>query len=96
VLLLPVERKRAGLERMGKSSEIDSKRLNEWLQATATTEDQEVDCDALSDVIEGVVEAALSGADVRSLLPHIAVHLDHCPDCRDWYETLLALAEEEQ
>jgi predicted anti-sigma-YlaC factor YlaD len=23
-------------------------------------------------------------------MPEIALHLDHCPDCREWYETLLA------
>ncbi len=68
---------------------MDPKRLEEWLQAISTTEAEEIDCDALSEVIDEVVEAAAAGADVRSLLPGVAVHLDHCPDCRDSYETLL-------
>lgn len=73
---------------------IDNKRITEWLATVATTEDEEIDCDALGAVIEKVVEAAAGGADVRVVLPEISLHLDHCPDCRDWYETLLALTRE--
>ena len=76
--------------------EIDPQRLNQWLAAIATTQDDEIDCDALGEVIQEVVEAAATGADVRSVFPHIAVHLDHCPDCRDWYQTLVALTKEEE
>lgn len=75
-------------------SEIEPKRLGDWLAAISTTQDEEIDCDTLFALIEEVVEAAVAGVDVRSLLPHVAVHLDHCPDCRDLYETLLALMEE--
>lgn len=73
---------------------MDNKRVGEWLATVTTTEDEEIDCDALGAVIEKVVEAAAGGEDVRALLPEIALHLDHCPDCRDWYETLLSLARE--
>lgn len=72
---------------------IDPTRLNRWLEAVATTEDEELDCDALFEIIDKVVEMAASGQDVRSLLPGIALHLDHCPDCRDQYETLTAFWE---
>ncbi len=74
---------------------IDSQRLNDWLAAVSTTEEEEIDCDALFEIVEQVVEAALGGADVRQVVPHVATHLDHCPDCREWYETLVALFQEE-
>ena len=74
--------------------DIDPRRLAAWLQAIATTEDDEIDCDVLSDVMAEVVEEAAAGADVRSLLPNVAVHLDHCPDCRDWYDSLLEWTRE--
>jgi hypothetical protein len=76
--------------------DIDPKRLEEWLRAISTTEPEEIDCDALSEVIEEAVEAAAAGADVRSLLPSVAVHLDHCPDCRDWYDTLVDWVQENE
>ncbi len=75
-------------------SDMDPARLNRWLEAVATTEDEELNCDALFEVIDKVVEMAASGQDVRSLLPGIALHLDHCPDCRDQYETLTAFWED--
>ena len=74
-------------------SNMDPARLNQWLQAVATTEDEELDCDSLFEIIDKVVEMAASGQDVRSLLPGIALHLDHCPDCRDQYDTLTAFWE---
>ena len=74
-------------------SDMDPARLDHWLQAVATTEDEELDCDSLFELMDKAVELAASGQDVRSLLPGIAVHLDHCPDCRDQYETLTAFWE---
>ena len=74
---------------------MDNKRIRKWLATVTTTEDEEIDCQSLGEVIEKVVEAAAAGADVSVLLPDIALHLDHCPDCRDWYDTLLALTQKQ-
>lgn len=71
-------------------SDVDSRRLNQLLQAVATTEAEELDCDSLFQLMDKAVELAASGEDVRSLLPGMGAHLDHCPDCRDQYETLTA------
>ena len=69
-------------------------RLNEWLRQIATTRDDEIDCDELAAAIGAVVESGVRGDDLRATLPQVAVHLDHCPDCREWYETLVELARE--
>ena len=74
---------------------VDAKRLNEWISAISTTEDEEIDCDALFEVVQAVVDAAASGGDVREILPHVALHLDHCPDCRDHDEAVMAFVEAE-
>jgi len=76
------------------SLDTTTRRLSKWLATIATTEENEIDCDAFCDVIEEVVEAAAAGKEVRALLPHLSVHLDHCPDCRDSYQTLLARTRE--
>ena len=67
-------------------------RLSEWLHSIATTQEDEVDCDALAEVAERLVAAGTRGEDLRAILPDLALHLEHCPDCREWYETLLALS----
>jgi predicted anti-sigma-YlaC factor YlaD len=76
-------------------SEIDATRVSHLLQIIASTEDEEIDCDDLSRAIDSAAEAAARGADIRGTLPKIAVHLDHCPDCREWYDMLVELVREE-
>ena len=66
--------------------------LAEWLRVVMTTKDQEIDCDAMAELMPSVAEAGARGEDIAALLPRIAVHLDHCPDCREWYETLVELS----
>jgi hypothetical protein len=70
-------------------------RLSEWLRSIATTEDDEVDCDALAAAAEHLIAAGTRGDDLRAVLPDLALHLEHCPDCRDWYETLIAFSRGE-
>ena len=74
---------------------FDPTRLSEWLRTIATAQDDEIDCDALMQAAESLVAAGSRGDDLRAVLPALALHLDHCPDCRDWYDTLVALARAE-
>jgi hypothetical protein len=76
-------------------SRFEPARLSDWLRSIATTEDHEVDCDALAEAAERLLAAGTRGNDLRAVLPDLAVHLEHCPDCREWYETLLALSRED-
>lgn len=71
---------------------FDRQRLQKWLEEIASTEDEELDCNDLEAVIERVVAVGESGEDISELLPAIAVHLDHCPECTDWYDALVAFA----
>jgi hypothetical protein len=75
-------------------SRFEASRLSVWMRRVMSTQDEEIDCDELSLTIEVVVEAAARGVDVRGALPSIAAHLDQCPDCRDWFETLAELLTE--
>jgi hypothetical protein len=72
---------------------FDPARLSEWLRSIATTEDDEVDCDAIIEAAESLIGAGARGDDLRLVLPALALHLDHCPDCRDFYETIIALSQ---
>jgi len=77
-------------------SNVAPAQLDRWLRSIATTEEREIDCDSLFEVMDRVVELAQAGEDIRRLLPEIALHLDHCPDCRDLYESLESLAGESE
>ena len=72
---------------------FDRERLRKWLADIASTEDEEVDCQALEDVLESVVATAESGQSIGELLPDLAVHMAHCPECAECYETLVTLAQ---
>lgn len=49
-------------------------------------------CEESLEALDLVVEAELSGRPVAETFPAVAVHLDSCPDCREDYEGLRALA----
>jgi hypothetical protein len=76
---------------MSMNADFDRERLSKWLVRIATSEQEEVDCDELSEMLESIVAAGTSDRDIHEALPEIALHLDHCPDCNEWYEALLDL-----
>jgi predicted anti-sigma-YlaC factor YlaD len=75
--------------------QFEPARLSEWLRSIATTQDEEVDCDAIVEAAERLVAMGARGYDLQAVLPDIALHLDHCSNCREWYETLVALSRED-
>jgi hypothetical protein len=72
----------------------DPQRLSAWLAEIVATAPDEIDCDALSAALESLANIAESNDDIRELLPGVATHLDHCPECRDVFESLRALCHE--
>lgn len=69
-------------------------RLRKWLDEIASTQEHEIDCVALEQAIERLVFIADRGEDIRAFLPEVAVHLEHCPECGGWYETLVEIARD--
>ncbi len=67
-------------------------RLRWWLSLLETTEADELDCEAVFDLLENAVEAVNAGEDIAQLFPAVALHLHHCPSCQDLFDTLVALA----
>jgi hypothetical protein len=77
-------------------SSFDRERLSKWLEDVASTEDEEIDCDTLAEMMESIVAISASSEDVRNVLPDIALHLRHCAGCSEWYETLVELAKHQE
>ena len=73
---------------------FDRDRLRKFLSEIASTGDEEIDCEALDRVLEQVVAIGANGEDIRAILPDVAVHMEHCPECAEWYQMLALLAAE--
>jgi hypothetical protein len=57
----------------------------------ASTRDEELNCDQVYAMLEQFSEAVLHGEPLTELMQSIQQHLSVCPDCREEYETLLAM-----
>jgi hypothetical protein len=57
--------------------------------------EHEVGCDECFAGIDRFVELELAGANLDTELPGLRAHLAGCPACREEYESLRALVEEE-
>lgn len=53
---------------------------------------EDAGCEESLAVLDLVVDAELAGRSTADAFPAVAVHLDSCPDCREDYEGLLAVA----
>ena len=62
----------------------------------AVQREGDADCASAARHFTMLGEAALNGEDIRDVMPEVAAHIVHCPDCREEYEALLAVLRAEQ
>ena len=58
-----------------------------------STEEVELSCDEVFDLIDQYAEMKLRGEDAANLLPLVKKHLDKCKDCHEEYEALVRVLE---
>jgi predicted anti-sigma-YlaC factor YlaD len=58
--------------------------------------DSGCDCAVAFKEFECLAEKAVDGADIHAVLPRVAAHLDHCPDCREEFDALVAIIRAER
>ena len=63
-----------------------------WVSTFDSTQIEELDCEAVFEMLEKAVAAVQAGDNLTEIFPAFALHVDHCLGCRDLFETLLALA----
>ena len=54
------------------------------------------DCGVAYRQFECLAEQAVAGADIHTVLPSIAEHLDQCSDCREEFDALVAIIRAER
>jgi hypothetical protein len=57
------------------------------------TEDIELSCDELLELIDRYTELVVRGEDAASMYPLVKKHLDGCGDCREEFEALMRILE---
>ncbi len=67
--------------------------LKRLLQSIARTNEVEIGCDEVYDVLDQYAEAVASGQDVTDIMPFVIHHLEMCPDCFEECEALLKILE---
>lgn len=67
--------------------------IGKLLQMVENTDEIEIPCDEVFDLLDQYVELEASGEDVANLLSLVKMHLDKCRDCREEYEALARVFE---
>ena len=64
--------------------------LKRILRQVLTTRPHEIACDECLEELDRFAEMKLAGKDVAEAMALVQDHLDHCSDCREEFEALLA------
>jgi hypothetical protein len=67
--------------------------MSKLLQMVENTDEVEIACDEVFEILDQYVELEMRGADVAALLPLVKKHLDKCRDCHEEYEALVRIFE---
>ncbi len=62
--------------------------MGKLLQMVENTDEIEIPCDEVFDLLDQYVELEASGENVAELLPLVKRHLEKCRDCHEEYEAL--------
>lgn len=62
--------------------------MGKLLQMVENTDEVEIGCDQVFELLDQYVEMEARGEDVASLMPLVKRHLDKCRDCHEEYEAL--------
>ena len=72
------------------SAPLDAEQLRSLVRGIVTTRPDEIDCGKCFEQLDRFVEETLSGSNAADAMPLVQDHLDHCSDCREEFEALLA------
>jgi hypothetical protein len=67
--------------------------MGKLLRMVENTDEVEIGCDEVFELLDQYVELEARGETVTELLPLVKKHLDRCRDCREEYEALARVFE---
>ena len=69
---------------------LDSGTLKQIVREVVTTRPDEIDCSQCFELLDRFAETVLVGKSPAEAMPLVQDHLEHCGDCREEFEALLA------
>ncbi len=73
---------------------MTSDQAKKMLRMIEKTQDEELSCDEVFELLAVYAEKAARGEDVGDLFPLVEHHLEMCPDCREEYEAVMRILEQ--
>lgn len=70
--------------------------MENLLNKLVITEENEISCDDVHELLDEFTELKMRGEDVKHLMPLVHHHLQLCPDCSEEHEFLLQALELER
>lgn len=67
--------------------------MGRLLRMVEDTDEVEIACDEVFELLDQYVELEARGEDVAQLLPFVKRHLEKCHDCHEEYEALMRVFE---
>ncbi|MDJ0753983.1 MAG: hypothetical protein QNJ45_10720 [Ardenticatenaceae bacterium] len=81
---------------LGQSSNTEDQKVElvkGLMGALELTQEVELGCDEVFEVIDKYAEAVVQGVDTRELMPLVYHHIEMCGECREELEMLLEMIE---
>ncbi len=69
--------------------------LKKLLMAIEKTQEVEYDCSEVYQLLDQYAEMVNNGEDATQLMPLVEHHLEMCPDCREEYDALMRVLEDQ-
>jgi hypothetical protein len=70
--------------------ELEPAALKRMVRNILTARPDEIGCDECFEQLDRFVEMELAGKNAAEAMPLVQDHLEHCGDCREEFEALLA------
>jgi hypothetical protein len=70
--------------------ELEPAALKRMVRNILTARPDEIGCDECFEQLDRFVEMTLAGKNAAEAMPLVQDHLEHCVDCREEFEALLA------
>lgn len=67
----------------------DEKILKNLMKALSMTEEQELGCDEVFELLDRYAELVVKNESARELMPLVAHHLEMCKHCKEEYDALI-------
>ncbi len=71
----------------------ERKGFEQSIERVYRTGENELDCQALQDLLPRYIEVEIAGGDAAGQFPGARAHLDQCPDCAEEYAGLRQVAK---